>query len=161
MLQLKTAANLVTQLKSKIEDIPWTCKRCDTSITGIAKLVSHNEECHADSSRFTCPVCEELNDDDVALKNHILAVHLDPEFLNIKQEPEIEDSMEDDEPPSAEYDDSEDNEGNKQKVHPRRSRRKSTKKTSFLNEYFEDGVPVPFGTHFLDGYGKTDTGLTF
>ena len=99
-------------------------------------------------------MCEELNDDEMALKNHILAVHLDPGFLNIKQEPEMADNMEEDDSPSAGFDESEDNEGNKKKLPKRRSARKSTKKASFLNEDFDKEDLVPFSAHFLDGYGK-------
>ena len=150
------SVDLVTEQKRKleIEEILWTCKRCDKPIKGISKLVGHNEECYSDDSRFTCPVCEEHNDDDVALKNHILAVHLDPELLNIKEEPQIAVGVEDEDRFCGEYEESEDTEGNNKKSRRRRSIRKSTKKSSFLNDNFEDGDLVPFGTHFLDGYGK-------
>ena len=143
-----------------IERIPWTCKRCDRTILGIAKLVGHNEEHHPDVSSYICPVCEKLNDDETALKNHILAVHLDPSFLNIKQEPVMADNMEEEDSPSAGFDESEDK-GNKKKLPKRRSARKSTKRASFLNEDFDKDDLGPFSTHFLDGYGKVRFNVGF
>ena len=114
--------------------------------------MSHNEECKSESSSFGCPVCEEICDDDPALKNHILDVHLQPELLDVKQEPG--DSMGEDDIPSTEHDDTDVNEGNKKTLRRRRAVRQTPRKSKFISENLEDGDLDSFGAHFLHGYGN-------
>ena len=83
------------------------------------------------------------------MKNHILDVHLQPELLDIKQEPDMDDDIEEGDLLSPENDD---NEGNKKNVRRKRNVRKSAKKAAFINKHIEDDDS--FGTHFLEGYGK-------
>lgn len=119
--------------------------------------MSHNEECETEDSPFGCPVCEEVSDDDPTLKNHILDVHLQPELLNIKQEPDMDDSSGHDDIANNRHDDNGGDEGNKKKVRRRQNVRKATKKTSSGNEHLDDLDSL--GTHFLDGYGKLSSSV--
>ena len=127
---------------------------------GISKLVSHNEECHPEMPHYICPVCEKVNDDETALKNHVLAIHFNPDMLSIKQEHLEMDG--DDEPLSdvGDCDNEASNEGKKVggssgvKQRRRSIRRKSIKKASYIEEEeYEDDLGS-IGAHFLDGYGK-------
>jgi hypothetical protein len=119
--------------------------------------VSHNEECETEDSPFGCPICEEVSDDDPTLKNHILDVHLQPELLNIKQEPDMDDSSGHDDIANNRHDENGGDEGNKKKVRRRQNVRKATKKTSSGNEHLDDLDSL--GTHFLDGYGKLSSSV--
>ena len=123
-------------------------------IIGFTRLVTHNEECTSLGSSFSCPVCNEVSDDDAALKNHILDIHLQPELLNVKQEPDSDESLDEDEgDDTISNDDVYKTEGNKKKLCRKRSVRKSTRNPSLINRsYVEDDLDS-FGTHFLDGYG--------
>ena len=116
----------------------------------------HNESClsQQEGTGFGCPVCEEMSPDDPALKNHILDVHLQPELLNIKQEPNFDQSTDEEDVSSTECDDTLENEGNTKRGRRRLSVRKACKKASTRNKN-SDAVDVDsLGTHFLDGYGN-------
>ena len=92
--------------------------------------------------------------DDAALKNHILDIHLQPELLNVKQEPDSDESLDEDGcDDTISNDDVYKTEGNKTKLCRKRSVRKSARNPSLINRsYVEDDLDS-FGTHFLDGYG--------
>ena len=153
---MKRKSSLVKDDKDKIEieDIKWTCRRCMGPIIGFTKLVTHNEECTSLGSPCSCPVCNEVSEDDTALKNHILDIHLQPELLNVKQEPDSDESLDEDENDEIiSNDDVYKTEGNKKKLCRKRSVRKSSRNPSLINRtYVEDDLDS-FGTHFLDGYG--------
>ena len=138
-----------------IENIEWTCRRCNETIIGFTKLVCHNEVCSSqEGTGFGCPVCEEMSPDDPTLKNHILDVHLQPELLNIKQEPDIAQSTDEEDVADTEYDDTVENKGKMKKRRGRPPLRKSAKNASLIKKHLENGAVDTFGSHFLDGYGN-------
>ena len=123
-------------------------------IIGFTKLVTHNEECTSLGSSCSCPVCNEVSEDDTALKNHILDIHLQPELLNVKQEPDSDENLDEDEGDEIiSNDDVYKTEGNKKKLCRKRSVRKSTRNPSLINRSYVEEDLDSFGTHFLDGYG--------